>query len=86
MRHTIICGIPCVYANPKKQNIEIGRKFDEVPLGCSAFKQPEFEMIEEQISKEDEESHLQKSSIKSEFSEALKFGTRSSVQIEKIND
>ena len=43
-------------------------------------------MIEEQISKEDEESHLQKSSIKSEFSEALKFGTRSSVQIDKVND
>ena len=30
-------------------------------------------MIEEQVSKEDEESHLMKSSIKSEFSEALKF-------------
>ena len=51
--------------NPNKENIEIGRKFEEIPL--NSFKQPEFEMIEEQVSKEDEESHAMKSSIKSDF-------------------
>jgi hypothetical protein len=61
MRHTIICGIPCIYVNPNKENIEIGKKFEEIPL--TVFKQPEFEMIEEQVSKEDEESHLAKSSV-----------------------
>lgn len=40
-------------------------------------------MIEEQVTKEDEESHLMKSSIKSEYSEGLKIN-RGSVRNDKI--
>lgn len=58
-----------MYVNPNKENIEIGRKFEEIPLNCP---KSEFGIIEEQISKEDEESHLVKSSIKSDFSEVKK--------------
>jgi len=43
LRHSIICGIPCIYVNPNKENIEIGRKFEEIPLNC--IKKPDFEII-----------------------------------------